>query len=98
MPLFSRPLKPESGDATPAADATTAYFAHGRIGELLRQTRQSYGGDVAQIATILRIRAGYLTAIEESRYEDAIACFEEAKRLGHPKAAEAILLCKGYEN
>jgi hypothetical protein len=36
--------------------------------------------------------------LEESRYEDAIACFEEAKRLGHPKAAEAILLCKGYEN
>jgi cytoskeleton protein RodZ len=69
MPLFSRPLKPESGDATPAADATTAYSARGRIGELLRQTRQSYGGDVAQIATILRIRAGYLTAIEESRYE-----------------------------
>jgi hypothetical protein len=33
--------------------------------------------------------------LEERRYEDALACFEEAKRLGHPKAAVAILLCKG---
>jgi hypothetical protein len=32
--------------------------------------------------------------LEESRYEDALICFEEAKRLGYPKSAEAILLCK----
>jgi hypothetical protein len=32
--------------------------------------------------------------LEESRYEDALICFEEAKRLGHPKSADAILLCK----
>jgi hypothetical protein len=32
--------------------------------------------------------------LEESRYEDALVCFEEAKRLGHPKSADAILLCK----
>jgi hypothetical protein len=32
--------------------------------------------------------------LEESRYEDALVCFEEAKRLGYPKSAEAILLCK----
>lgn len=32
--------------------------------------------------------------LEESRYEDALVCFEEAKRLGHPKSAEAIVICK----
>jgi hypothetical protein len=32
--------------------------------------------------------------LEESRYEDALICFEEAKRLGYPKSAEAILICK----
>ena len=32
--------------------------------------------------------------LEESRYEDALVCFEEAKRLGYPKSADAILLCK----
>jgi len=69
MPLFSHSPKPENGDATPAANATAGASTRGTIGELLRQTRQSYGGDIAQIATILRIRAAYLMAIEESRYE-----------------------------
>lgn len=32
--------------------------------------------------------------VEESRYEDALVCFEEAERLGHLKSADAILLCK----
>jgi hypothetical protein len=32
--------------------------------------------------------------LEESRYEDALVCFEEAERLGYLKSAEAILLCK----
>jgi hypothetical protein len=32
--------------------------------------------------------------LEESRVEDALLCFEEAKRLGYPKSADAILLCK----
>jgi len=32
--------------------------------------------------------------LEESRYEDALICFEEARRLGHSKSAEAILICK----
>jgi cytoskeleton protein RodZ len=36
---------------------------------LLRQTRQSYGGEIERIATALRIRAPYLTAIEEGRYD-----------------------------
>jgi len=32
--------------------------------------------------------------LEDSRYEDALVCFEEAKRLGYPKSADAILICK----
>jgi hypothetical protein len=32
--------------------------------------------------------------LEESRYEDALVCFEEARRLGYPKSNDAILLCK----
>jgi len=39
------------------------------IGDLLRETRQSFGGQIDQIAATLRIRASYLTAIEESRYD-----------------------------
>jgi len=32
--------------------------------------------------------------VEDSRYEDALVCFEEAKRLGYPQSDNAILLCK----
>jgi hypothetical protein len=32
--------------------------------------------------------------VEESNYEDALVCFEEAERLGYLKSADAILLCK----
>jgi len=39
------------------------------IGDLLRDTRKSYGGDIDRIAATLRIRASYLTAIEESQYD-----------------------------
>jgi cytoskeleton protein RodZ len=40
------------------------------VGDLLRQTRQSYGGTIQQIAEALRIRGSYLVAIEEARYVD----------------------------
>src|SRR5690348_3213474 len=39
------------------------------IGALLRETRESYGGDVERIANALRVRAQYLVAIEEGRYD-----------------------------
>jgi cytoskeleton protein RodZ len=38
------------------------------IGALLRQTRQSYGGEIDRIAATLRIRPAYLEAIEECHY------------------------------
>ena len=39
------------------------------IGDLLRDTRKSCGGEIDRIAATLRIRASYLTAIEESQYD-----------------------------
>jgi len=39
------------------------------IGALLRETREKFGGDVERIANALRIRAQYLVAIEEGRYD-----------------------------
>jgi cytoskeleton protein RodZ len=39
------------------------------IGALLRETRENYGGDIERIATALRIRPAYLTALEEGRYD-----------------------------
>jgi cytoskeleton protein RodZ len=65
MPLFSHSNKSPNDDSASAAGATSA---RGTIGQLLRQTRQSYGGDIAQIATTLRIRVAYLQAIEEGRF------------------------------
>jgi len=32
--------------------------------------------------------------VEESRYEDALVCFEESHRLGHPKSEDGIPLCQ----
>ena len=32
--------------------------------------------------------------LELRRYEEALSCFEEALRLGHPQAAKAIALCR----
>jgi len=40
-----------------------------KIGDLLRETRKGFGGQIDQIATTLRIRPAYLTAIEESHYD-----------------------------
>ncbi len=56
MPAVSRPAE---ADQTPRRT----------VGDLLRETRQGYGGQIDQIAATLRIRAAYLTAIEESRYD-----------------------------
>jgi cytoskeleton protein RodZ len=50
-------------------DTETAPGPRHSIGELLRETRQSYGGEIDRIAATLRIRGAYLTAIEESQYD-----------------------------
>jgi len=39
------------------------------VGQLLRQTRESYGSDIPRVAAALRIRAAYLEAIENGRYD-----------------------------
>lgn len=39
------------------------------VGQLLRETREGLGSDLNRVATALRIRAAYLEAIEEARYD-----------------------------
>jgi cytoskeleton protein RodZ len=67
MSMFTRSAKPDGAGDPPDGEAGAAAARH-TIGELLRQTRESYGGEIDRIAATLRIRAAYLTAIEESRY------------------------------
>jgi cytoskeletal protein RodZ len=55
------PVPPEAADTESPGRRT--------IGALLRETRQGVGGDIDLIAATLRIRAVYLRAIEESRYD-----------------------------
>ena len=50
-------------------DSDAANGPRHTIGDLLRDTRKSYGGDINHIAAMLRIRASYLIAIEESQYD-----------------------------
>lgn len=58
----SPPEAAVEADSAPARPKRT-------IGALLRETRESYGGDTERIANALRIRAQYLVAIEEGRYD-----------------------------
>lgn len=69
MALFNRSLNPEGDRSAPAADAAAETGPRHTIGELLRETRLSFGGEIDRIAATLRIRAAYLTAIEESQYD-----------------------------
>ncbi len=39
------------------------------VGQLLRETRESYGSDIPRVASALRIRAAYLELIEEGHYD-----------------------------
>jgi cytoskeleton protein RodZ len=72
MALFSRSLKPGGDAGSPATNKdseTESSSARHTIGVLLRETRLSYGGEIDRISALLRIRAPYLTAIEESQYD-----------------------------
>jgi cytoskeleton protein RodZ len=77
MALFSRrkdtPEEPGTSERpkTTAAD-TVAELRPARrrtVGQLLRETRESYGSDIPRVAAALRIRAAYLEAIEEGSYD-----------------------------
>ena len=50
-------------------DSDAENGARRTIGDLLRDTRKSCGGEIDRIAATLRIRASYLSAIEESQYD-----------------------------
>jgi cytoskeleton protein RodZ len=78
MALFSRrkDTSEETGSApeqTPlrTASDTVAELRPRRrtVGQLLRETRESFGSDIPRVAAALRIRAAYLEAIEEGRYD-----------------------------
>jgi cytoskeleton protein RodZ len=77
MALFSRRKDtPEeaaaSGKAQAVAMDTVTEIRPARrrsVGQLLRETRESYGSDIPRVASALRIRAAYLEAIEEGRYD-----------------------------
>jgi hypothetical protein len=32
--------------------------------------------------------------LEQMRYDEALFCFEKARRLGHPQSARAVTLCR----
>ena len=76
MALFSRRKDTPEEAAEPAkaaaASETVAEIRPVRrrsVGQLLRETRESYGSDIPRVASALRIRAAYLEAIEEGRYD-----------------------------
>jgi cytoskeleton protein RodZ len=76
MALFSRRKEvPEDAGALPDAPPTSTVSelrptARRRtVGQLLRETRESFGSDIPRVAAALRIRAAYLEAIEEGRYD-----------------------------
>lgn len=57
-------------DAPPTdASAEPRQTRRHTIGQLLRETREGIGSDLNRVATALRIRAAYLEAIEEGRYD-----------------------------
>jgi cytoskeleton protein RodZ len=77
MALFSRrkdtPEEPGTSERPKATAAdTVAELRPARrrtVGQLLRETRESYGSDIPRVAAALRIRAAYLEAIEEGSYD-----------------------------
>lgn len=67
-PDENAPEVESSAPVTLEAEPTSTRPKH-TIGALLRETRENFGGDVERIANALRIRAQYLVAIEEGRYD-----------------------------
>lgn len=67
-------MQPDQTQAEPQPAADVAAAARpsrrGSIGQLLRETREGLGSDLNRVATALRIRAAYLEAIEEGRYDN----------------------------
>jgi cytoskeleton protein RodZ len=68
VPLIPLKKRSEPVDAFPAPEAPV-HRQPRRVGDLLRETRQGFGGSIEQIGATLRIRAAYLSAIEESQYD-----------------------------
>ncbi|HYM03140.1 MAG TPA: RodZ domain-containing protein [Stellaceae bacterium] len=77
MALFTKRKGSPDGtgpDFAPEAQADTAIIEprssrRRTVGQLLRETRESYGNDIERIAAALRIRGSYLEAIEAGQYD-----------------------------
>jgi cytoskeleton protein RodZ len=69
MAIFPRRTQdqPETAEIAPASSDVRERPPSG-IGRLLREARQSVGGDIDRIGAALRIRPAYLEAIEEGRH------------------------------
>jgi cytoskeleton protein RodZ len=68
VPLFPRKKRGERPEAYAEPEAQPIRPPR-RVGDLLRETRQGFGGSLEQIGAALRIRAAYLAAIEDGRYD-----------------------------
>ncbi len=63
-------LGPADGDEPPIVEERPRQPTAATVGALLAQTRSSFGQDIEEVSSALRIRPVFLRAIEESRYED----------------------------
>src|SRR5476651_1052832 len=69
MALFTRRKHSERDDAEGADRPAAAVRAPATIGDLLRARREAYGVTIIEVAATLRIRAAFLEAIENNRYD-----------------------------
>jgi len=70
MALFSRTTRDEMTDTALGVDEQKPLPARPRgVGQVLREARQSFGRDIPQVGTALRIRSEYLEAIETGQYK-----------------------------
>lgn len=61
---------PIDGDEPPIIEERPRQPTAATVGALLAQTRSSFGQDIEEVSSALRIRPVFLRAIEESRYQD----------------------------
>ena len=73
MAVFSRQQRDaalEDGDGVSNEEGAGRPQRRNQVGDVLREARRSYGVEIAQIAASLRIKAAYLSALEEARYQE----------------------------
>src|SRR5215831_8151388 len=94
-------LKPEARNETGGFDRTIGglitmfIYDSGGVGRRAGHSRYSRLDDTRQnsIESIVWFQQG-TKCLEIKSYDEALFCFEEAKRLGHPMTTKAIILCR----